>query len=104
MRCNLEYKFIGWCQTGTSDKVWGVIPLQSPDPLKIGKYVIFWGRRGKKLQSKIYEDYTWGIVDKIEGKIERGYVKIDTTRLNELYPEFEEDLSKTAMWAMLQSS
>lgn len=97
----MRYKFIGWCREGTSDKVWGVIPLREENWQ--GKYVIFWGRRGKKLQTKILEDSTWGINDKIDSKKERGYVEVDTTRLNELYPEFESDLSKTAMWAMLKA-
>jgi len=100
----MDYKFIGWCKEGTSDKVWGIIPLQEHTILHIpGKYVIFWGRRGHKLQTKIVEDSAWGISDKIDSKRDRGYIGVDTTRLNELYPEFENDLSKTAMWAMLKA-
>ena len=107
----MKYKFIGWCREGTSDKVWGVIPLKENriigapgvEAITGGTYVIFWGRRGKKLQTKILEDSIWGIDDKIDSKKERGYVDVDTTRLNELYPEFESDLSKTAMWAMLKA-
>ena len=99
----MKYEFIGWCQEGTSDKVWGVIPLNKIGFGQTGKYVIFWGRRGKKLQTKILEDSNWGIRDKIDSKMDRGYVEVDTTKLNELYPEFESDLSKTAMWAMLKA-
>ena len=99
----MKYEFIGWCREGTSDKVWGVIPLQKFEFGQTGKYVIFWGRRGNKLQTKVIEDSKWGISDKIDSKKDRGYVEVDTTQLNELYPEFESDLSKTAMWAMLKA-
>lgn len=104
----MKYKFIGWCREGTSDKVWGVIPLREHKTIDgssspFGKYVIFWGRRGKKLQTKILDDTTWGISDKIDSKKVRGYIEVDHTRLNELYPEFEHDLSKTTMWAMLKA-
>lgn len=101
-RYDMKYKFIGWCREGTSDKVWGVIPLKE-DLQAINTYVIFWGRRGNKLQTKILRDSSWGIMDKIDSKKTRGYIEVDTTRLSELYPEFESDLSKTAMWAMLKA-
>ena len=97
----MKYKFIGWCQEGTSDKVWGVIPLNENIQM-INTYVIFWGRRGKKLKTKILKDSAWGIGDKISSKKERGYVEVNTDKLDELYPEFESDLSKTAMWAMIK--
>lgn len=100
----MKYEFIGWCREGTSDKVWGVIPLkEGTSSSQVGKYVIFWGRRGNKLQTKVIEDSKWGIGFKIDSKKDRGYVEVDTTQLNELYPEFESDLSKTAMWAMLKA-
>lgn len=35
-------------------------------------------------------------------KIRKGYHKVDTTKLNEVYPEFEEDLGKTTFWAMFK--
>jgi predicted DNA-binding WGR domain protein len=98
----MEYKFIGWCREGTSDKVWGVIPLNAEPYVYVASYVVFWGRRGKKLQTKILKDSAWGMGNKIDSKKERGYVEVDLSKLNELYPEFESDLSKTAMWAMLK--
>jgi hypothetical protein len=99
----MKYKFIGWCREGTSDKVWGVIPIKGESIQSVNTYVIFWGRRGKKLQTKILEDSMWGISDKIDSKKVRGYIEVDTTQLSDLYPEFESDLSKTAMWAMLKA-
>ena len=53
----MNYHWIGHCKEGTSDKIWGMICLTNN-----GRYlesapqtfVAFWGRRGKKLQTKIY--------------------------------------------------
>ena len=99
----MKYEFIGWCRIGSSDKVWGVIPLTTKDITQEIKYAVFWGRRGKTLQSKVFEGYTWDIQEKIQNKKDRGYLEVDLKKLNDLYPEFEEDLSKTAMWAILKA-
>ena len=34
-------------------------------------------------------------------KLKKGYESVDKRRLDEVYPEFEQDLEKTAIWAML---
>lgn len=100
----LHYKFIGWCQEDSHDKVWGVIFLERPDSLSRyseSKCVSFWGRRGKKLQTKlVIDDYE--LEKLILSKERKGYKKVDTQKLNEVYPEFEEDLGKTAFWAMFK--
>ena len=105
----MEYKWIGWMQEGNSDKVWGVIQLieaiHPVDSWKTGtlpsqgKYCTFWGRRGKKLQTKIVEGSNYEINKMICKKTEKGYEGVDMARLNEVYPEFEADLKKTAFWA-----
>ena len=102
----MNYKWIGWMQEGTSDKVWGAITLtEEVRPRRgsvwptTGKYCTFWGRRGKKLQTKIVEDSNYEINKMICKKTEKGYEGVDMARLNEVYPEFEADLKKTAFWA-----
>lgn len=91
----IDYTFIGWCQEGNHDKVWGVIKLAD------NKCVTFWGRRGKKLQTKIaYFDYS--IHRLINEKINKGYVRIQKQQLDKVYPEFESDLEKTAVMAILR--
>jgi hypothetical protein len=35
-------------------------------------------------------------------KQEKGYKSVDISELNEVYPEFEKDLEKTAVWASLK--
>ena len=100
---SIDYKFIGWCQEGTSDKVWGVIKLRDGNSWDNDSYCTFWGRRGRALQTKVSVESEWDIEKLISNKSHKGYTEIDTDKLNEVYPEFEEDLEKTAMWAMLKA-
>jgi hypothetical protein len=44
----------------------------------------------------------WEAEDMFLKKENKGYVNIPKYRLDEVYPEFETDLEKTAMWALLK--
>jgi predicted DNA-binding WGR domain protein len=98
----MEYTFIGWCrdEEANTDKVWGIIKL-SGDRWE-GNYVSFWGRRGKKLQTKLHTDETtWSMERLAEKKETKGYKRIDRRSLDSVYPEFQSDLEQTAFWASL---
>jgi len=106
----MKYEHIGWCKEGSHDKVWGVILLQeNVDSEKqfwgwggINKYVTFWGRRGAKLQTKLVEDSAYKVSEMFRKKLNKGYEEVDKHGLDEVYPEFESDLEKTAIWATLK--
>jgi len=99
---SIDYRFIGWCREGTSDKVWGVIKLTHSDNYW-NDYLTFWGRRGKKLQTKLLrETGTYDVDRLIESKQLKGYQEINHLALDEVYPEFQNDLEKTTIWAMLK--
>jgi len=100
----IDYKFIGWCKEGAHDKIWGVIELTSPTASyrDDGKYVTFWGRRSKKLQTKIVEGSLWDVHKIFLKKLDKGYKEIQEHQLDEVYPEFLNDLEKTTMWALLK--
>ena len=99
----IEYGFIGWCRENSSDKVWGSIKLRDGANSWDDKiWVTFWGRRGKKLQTKIVTTDKWGMSKLEEAKERKGYVAIERGKLNEVYPEFEDDLKKTAFWNMFK--
>jgi hypothetical protein len=106
----MKYEHILWCrdEKANSDKVWGIILIAKVDTfynvgIKVNtyKYVTFWGRRGKALQTKIWEGGYWDVDDMKRKKLNKGYQEVDKQRLDEVYPEFEQDLEKTAVWAML---
>ena len=103
----MEYQHIGWFNKDNHDKVWGIIVLDrncSDEPgFKQNKYVTFWGRRGKTLQTKIWTGYYWDAEDAFEKKVLKGYNEVDKNKLKEVYPEFEQDLEKTAFWATLRA-
>ena len=92
----MNYKFIGWCKEDNHDKVWGAINIGD------GKVLTVWGRRGAKLQTKVVYD-NWDLTKLIRKKENsKGYKSIEKYELDEVYPEFEADLEKTAMWATLK--
>lgn len=96
----MEYYWIGWCREDNHDKVWGLIDLTNGKYR--GDYIAFWGRRGKKLQTKIHRNLSYYDAQKLcEKKEDGGYRTIKT--LTDVYPEFEEDLEKTAVWSMLKA-
>lgn len=99
-----NYAWIGWHNEQGHDKVWGIIKLSSDefDHWEQGHFVSFWGRRGKKLQTKLYHDYGWEMEKLWEKKEDKGYQEIDMTKLNEVYPDFEKDLEKMAFWAQFK--
>lgn len=100
----MKFVHIGWCKEGVHDKVWGVILLEDNDKglFKLNKYISFWGRRGAKLQTKMFEDYAWGASEMFRKKTKKGYTEIQERDLDNVYPEFRQDLEKTAFWAMLK--
>jgi predicted DNA-binding WGR domain protein len=98
---NINYRYIGWCSEDNSDKVWVCIQLSGDR--WYGKYLTVWGRRGKQLQSKIIDVSDREIGNLIRSKDAKGYRKIPQDKLNEVYPEFEQDLERTAAWSMLMA-
>lgn len=107
----MNFKFIGWMNDGTHDKIWGVLflePLSSPSMKKYYKQIptmlecaTFWGRRGGKLQIKILED-DGKLYKLIESKKNKGYQEVDEKKLHSVYPEFKQDLESMAIMAMLK--
>ena len=98
---NINYRYIGWCSEDNSDKVWACIQL-SGDRWH-GKFLTVWGRRGKQLQSKIIDVSDRDIGNLIRSKDAKGYREIPQDKLHEVYPEFQQDLEKTAAWSMLMA-
>ncbi len=91
----INYQFIGWCHQENHDKVWVMIQLAN------SKWLTVWGRRGKTLQTKILDTDSWTVRKLIDSKAIKGYRTIQKDNLNTVYPEFEQDLSKTTSWTML---
>jgi len=101
----MKYSRIGWCKEDSHDKIWGIIRItnnQDSDYWTPDKYVTFWGRRGKKLQTKTVEGHKWYADRLFEEKTDKGYKELNQDELDKVYPEFEKDLQKTVVWAMLK--
>ena len=105
----IDYTFVGWKCEGVSDKVWiSMVLSRDPLPSEWWQYQTLtwaqvWGRRGKALQFKVFKGTVAQQSKTIQQKIRDGYQKVTNDRLTEIYPEYEQDLEKTALWAMLSS-
>lgn len=100
----MRYLHISWCRQDNHDKVWGVIALTNNGGyFTLNKCVTFWGRRGAKLQTKLCEISDWDANEMFLNKQSKGYRHIEIDELNTVYPEFQQDLEKTAFWATLKS-
>jgi hypothetical protein len=97
----INYRYIGWCSVDNSDKVWVCIQLNGDR--WYGKYLTVWGRRSKKLQSKVVDCAAQDMSKLIHTKDAKGYCEIPEDKLHEVYPEFEQDLERTAAWSMLMA-
>ena len=105
----MKFTHIGWYrnEAENSDKVWGIICIAEDVNIQDSwshtenKYVTFWGRRGKKLQTKLWEGSDWEANEMFRKKTRDGYVEVNKNKLDIVYPEFQDDLEKTAVWALL---
>ena len=103
----MDYEFIGWCrdEEKNQDKVWIVLDLSADNVRwsQVRTYATVWGRRGKKLQHKVVNLTGHEMDSLIRRKRDKGYSRVIKTDLDLVYPEFEQDLEQTAVWAMLSA-
>jgi hypothetical protein len=105
----MNYEHILWCHEDSHDKVWGMICIAEVNIVYEGsrvntyKYVTFWGRRGKKLQTKIADVLFMDAEQQRDRKLKKGYKIVSKLELDKVYPEFQQDLEKTAFWATLRA-
>jgi hypothetical protein len=97
----MRYAHILWCNEGKHDKVWGVICLYEPEGYGYsnGKFLTVWGRRGAKLQTKLWTGSNYEAEELARKKLRGEYEEVDQRYLDEVYPDFQQDLEKTAFWA-----
>lgn len=94
-----KFFFIGWCQEDTHDKIWVVLELGN------NIWGVIWGRRGKSLQYKMHNNTDYcTILALTRQKQRKGYQEIPQAKLDTVYPEFQQDLEKTAFWMTLSAS
>jgi hypothetical protein len=92
MNGEIEFLWIGWCQDGTSDKIWTAF--------KAGEvYYAGWGRRGKAIRFKAHSDRLSLI--KVKQQKQKKYDEVDAFLLFSIFPYFEDEVSKKLMMSIL---
>lgn len=103
---SITIKWVGWCNKGTSDKVWGYFQVGARNPGwgSIGPYYIFWGGRGKALNfKKVNELSTAHSIQrsKENRSYDKAYTEISEAKLLEIWPTFENELEGRLSFCML---
>lgn len=106
-----KFVFIGWNTRNNSDKIWGYFlrPTEKNETLPYwyqpSKHsgwncCIFWGRRGSVMRFKA--DITGRHIDRlVESKVNKGYMKIDSAKLLNIWPTFIEEAESKLVWDVL---
>ena len=92
----MNFCWVGWCHEDNHDKVWGVFETGQ------SQYATFWGRRGKKLQTKTFVGSSRDLNKLIFAKQNKGYRGVSAENLDKVYDNFEHDVESTAIWAVLK--
>ena len=102
-----EIKWLGRCQYGTDDKVWGWFnynDTQSTEQtnLRVAPRYYFWAHLGKTVQFKRHEGYYAQPDTVVKAKKAAKYQEIPVKDLVEIWPTFYEDLDRHFIFFMLQ--
>lgn len=104
-----EIKWMGRCQYGTDDKIWGWFTYndtQTTDTQSLvntqTKYY-FWAHTGKTVQFKRHEGWYTSPDHAVKAKKSNKYVEIKADDLLEFWPQFYADLDRYFIFFMLQS-
>lgn len=89
---DINFLYIGWCNEGTSDKIWCAITVG-------GNYYAAWGARGKKVSFKKHNN-RWELSN-VQEKKARKYMTIPRSRLDHLVPDFAEKVDECLVMAIL---
>ncbi len=88
----IEFLYIGWCNTGKSDKVWTAFRADS-------NFYAGWGARGKTINFKKHpfrKD-----LDKLIRTKERKYNEVDSFQLFTIFPHFTEEVESRLTFCLM---
>lgn len=82
--------WVGWNNSENHDKIWGYLSMND------GRYYCFWGRRGKQLSFKFYNNDEMKIKQKAQEKRnKKGYSTVDPINYDTLVKDF---LDEVEIW------
>jgi len=97
-------KWVGRCQYGTSDKIWGWFYYIDPTSTELvwnSPAYVFWAGRQKPLHFKKHMPL-FGAMEKLtREKKDRKYTEIEVPSLLEIWPSFYQDLDNRFIFYML---
>ncbi len=100
----MQIEFVGWNTLNDSDKIWGITKIESRSGPSVfyNDYVIFWGKRGAKMQSRTWRAGVWDARKLINKKIAAGYADHSRTTLGAIQPDLKKNIENTVILAALR--
>ena len=92
MQEELEFIYIGWCNEGTSDKVWTAFKAG-------GAYYAGWGARGKSIRFKKHVG-RYELLE-VKAKKTKKYKECNEFELFAILPEFKEQVASKLTFDIL---
>lgn len=108
MTISHDFGFIGWCNEGNHDKIWGYFYRSPPSTVLYswmdknqGRNVcVFWAARGKAMHFK--PDVSGIELDRlVSSKLKKGYRSITKDKLEAIWPTFGEESSEKLLVEIL---
>lgn len=93
-----------WNNNDNHDKIWGAISLEDDDHWQVftTTYVIFWGKRGAKLRTKITSMDGFQLDNLVDDKLDNGYQLHLQDELDTVHPDLKKQLEKIYFLSMLK--
>ena len=98
-----DIRWIGRCQYGTSDKIWGYFVYKDPTnpSARSNDIYAFWAPTGKSLHFAKHQHGLYKASRLVKQKKDRKYNEINEAELVSVYPNFWEDLDNKFIFFML---
>jgi len=101
----LEIEWLGYCNKGYSDKVWGACSVSDPNDHDIDvQYYYFWGKRGKSFTLKRDTYDAMDLHERITAKEDQGYWLVPEPEFLDMHPNLIEHLEQTIVLHKLRAA
>jgi hypothetical protein len=97
----LKLGWVGWNQENGSDKIWGYLWANQPSSMDRSRVQIFWGRRGKTLSFKSHP-YDGYLINLVDSKNRKGYMRINDAELRDIWPDFDAQCELKLVWHLMK--
>ncbi len=94
---------LAWNNTNNSDKLWGIVCLVKGETFwDPSHYLIFWGKRGKKLSYQVRTINESQAKMLFETKLDRQYKKVQEQDFEQVCPGITDEIERMLIWERIK--